>query len=458
MASPAPRLLARLLLGLGVLAASGCEVDVLNPGAADAGRRPVDAGFAPRPDARPLDAGVAEDAASAPDADPADAADPDAGAEPDAGTMDAGTMDAGAPIICDFETALDPAAARTVLIGHPFGAMIGQAGTEIRSLRLDPSGDLVDVGTRLDVGQRAARIAFTPSGALALVLGEDGRLVSVAVDAPDRLRVIDGVDLPRAGYGDLHLGAAGRIAWATGSNVDVSSGVSAIHVSCDGRLSVDAPAYLNVRLAESLAVLPGEQRAVLLGGQTVFAPIDPNDLRLLTRAGAGWVELAGFDIWMDFVDASRIAVSPDGATLVVPNRSVLSTEGGQVLVAGLVGDTIVETQRLMMQGDVSEVLFSPDGETVLISAGEGNRVQVFRHQAGRLTATTSLRGVGLADGMAMVERGPLAGTVLVPSVDPNGGPNIAILSITGPGTVSDRGQLELGSGSVQIPGPIGLVP
>jgi hypothetical protein len=60
--------------------------------------------------------------------------------------------------------------------------------------------------------------------------------------------------------------------------------------------------------------------------------------------------------------------------------------------------------------------------------------------------------------MAVVRSGALAGRVLLPSVDPNGGPNVAQLQITGPGAVRDLGQVELGPGSEVIPGAIAVRP
>ena len=58
----------------------------------------------------------------------------------------------------------------------------------------------------------------------------------------------------------------------------------------------------------------------------------------------------------------------------------------------------------------------------------------------------------------MVARGALSGRVYVPSVDPNGGPNVAVVEFGLPGVVTDLGQVELGNGNEQIPGPIAVTP
>jgi hypothetical protein len=102
------------------------------------------------------------------------------------------------------------------------------------------------------------------------------------------------------------------------------------------------------------------------------------------------------------------------------------------------------------------VLFSPDGRTLLLSQGEADKVAVFRVDAGSLVKTEDITRIGLAVQMAMVGRGTLSGTVLLPSVDAHG--NIAQLRIAGPGDADDLGQLELGSGFTNIPDGIAIQP
>jgi hypothetical protein len=63
-----------------------------------------------------------------------------------------------------------------------------------------------------------------------------------------------------------------------------------------------------------------------------------------------------------------------------------------------------------------------------------------------------VRGIGLAEQMVQVERGALTGLVLAPSVDPNGGPNVARVRIEGPGSARSLGQTELGNGQRGHPG------
>ena len=422
------------------------EADVTDAGlpdaaASDAG--PIDAGIA---DSGVADVPVLEDV-------PADVPEPPVDVAEDTG-VDAGVE----PPLCDLGDMGDPDKPRVVLTSHPFAAKVGQKGTDIRSLTLYPGGLPIDDGMVLDVGFVVARIAFVPSGAYALVLGEDGDLASVAVSGAADLTVVSKVELPSAGFGDLVVTADGTTVYAVGSNSVASGGVSTVYVDCDGALTVDGAAFFSIRLADSLALNPEEDLGVLLGGQAVFAPKDPDDLRLMAPTPAGMSEIGSFDVFQDFVGSGRIAMSPDGQTVLVPNNSYFSYEEGQISVLSVSPTSLVETKRITTLHGVSEALFSPDGQTALVSRPENNRVAILTDEGSGFEPTGEVKGIGLADQMALISRGQLDGTVLLPSVDSNGGPNIAVIRIDGVGIVSDLGQVELGSGSVNIPDAIAVMP
>ncbi len=411
------------------------------PGMSDAGAVDVPT---LTPDAN-LDAGPSTDARPAADAAPlADTAVP----APDAAV--------GA---CPDRPAIAPDAERVVLVGLPFTEQPGVRGTEIRGLMLESEGTLDDDGIRLDVGTAPARIAFAPHGITAFVLGEDGQLVSVFVANAEGMAVIDRVQLPGADYGDLHVSADGATIWVTGSNSDASSGISTVHVDCEGGLTLDEPAFFPLRLSESTAFLPGDERAVLLGGQAVFEPVDTNDIRLIERQPAGgFHEVGAFDVYHDFVSAGRIAASPDGRLVAVPNNSPFSEEGSEMVLLGVDGDAVREVDRVQSVEDASEALFSLDGQTLLLTQVEPGRVDVYSIADGRIAGASVITGIGLADQMARVERGPMADTILLPSIDPNGGPNISVLRITGPGQVEDLGEHALGDGARNIATAIAVQP
>jgi hypothetical protein len=396
------------------------------------------------------------DASPSDDVDAMDAADTDAGTV-DTDPADAEADDATPNGACDWMEPIDDTQPRPVLVSHPFTEDVEVRGTTVRLLQLRPDRSLVDTLATLDVGFRASRIEFAPSGELALVLGENGELASLSVG--DEAFVLDSVTLPSAAYGDLRFVAEEATAFVVGTNSvdtgDSRGGISTVRVACDGTLAVDDAAFFPLRLAESMAFV-GSDRAVVLGGQTVFEPVDPNDVRLLEWDKAGWVEIGAFDIFSDFVSAGGIAAASDEFVLI-PNASIASTESSQVRQVLVVGDVIEEFARIEGLVDPSEIVVASDGATALVSLVQENEVVVLeRAFDGRFMELERIGGIGLPDQMAHVESGPAAGTVLIPSVDVNGTSNIALLHFEAPGVVRDLGQRDLGGGLSAIPGAIGV--
>jgi hypothetical protein len=442
----APRA-APLLLAL----LAGCSGETLIPVDTDAG---------PRPDAQVLDAGVTPHdggaaADAAPDAGAEDAGFVDAGAE-DAGPVDAGPID----VPCGFDQ-LGPAdGPRVVLTSHPFTDDPQVPGTVIRSLSLAADGALTDVGTRLEVGTRVARIAFVPRGDLALVLGEDGTLVSVRVNGPQDLLRVDSVTLPSAGYGDLKVLADGQTVIVAGTNSTPGGGLSTVRLGCDGRLTVDTGLFFPLRLVSGFAFTSDEQTVWVAGGQALFDPgRDERDVRVLARRPDGtFVEKGAFDVFTDYLAAENVALSPDGSTFFVPNGLDFSSEADQLAVISVSGENLVSATRLTGITNLTQLLFAPDGATLLATRAESNRVAVLTQGALGWAVVDTIAGIGLGTQLAMVSRGSLTGLTLIPSVDTNGMSNVARLAVDAPGTVRDLGQLDLGMGFEQIPEAIAITP
>ncbi len=418
-----------LLLALGC-APLGSDED---PG--DASPRAPDAGAdldaeGPRPDLDP----------EAPDAGPR----PDAAAplEPDASLeLPCGQLAADAP--------------RVVLLGHPFSGEVGVDGTEVRSLTLPPDGLPLDDGVRLDVGTRPQALVAAPSGAFAVVLGEDGVLSSISTESAGTIAVVDTISLDGAGWSDLQMHPDGALLTAARHDVGAESGLYTVHLTCEGRLE-PAVGHYSLRLAAALALSPVDPtRGLLLGGQAVFEPEDPNDLRLVELVDDRWEERGAFNVYGDFVDATGIALSGDGRTALVPNGSPFSDDGQQIAVVRVEGDALREVDRLTDQGDVRRARFAPDGTTALVTDLEGGRVLVLRPKGESYEVVERIGGIGLPDDLGVVHRGPGRGTVLVPSTHPGSGPTLTVLRVEG-GAVQRVGDVLLGEGSENIPGPVSV--
>ena len=250
----------------------------------------------------------------------------------------------------------------------------------------------------------------------------------------------------------------GTRAIVVGNNSTADGGVNTVRVACDGTLTLDEAAFFPLRLAQSLAPIPGTDRALLLGGQAVFEPVDDNDVRLVEWTGSGWIEVAAYDIFGDFVNTDRIAFSGATNTLLIANSSPFSAEGNQMSVLQLEGDALTETERLMGINDPYETAFSPDGQIGLVTLFQPGRLIAYAQRDQGLVEVGSASGIGLAAQMAFVRRGSLAGTVLITSTDPSGAPNIAMLQIAPSGEVTDLGQTDFGDASSNIPDGITITP
>ncbi len=384
----------------------------------------------------------------------------DAGARGDAGDDDedgGDKTDAGVPgcdpVLDDFG---DPDRDRVVLVGQPYAAEIPDDGLVIRSLTLSVTDGLVDDGIRTDVGTRPERIEFARGGAYALVLGEDGALVSVQVCSTQNLLVVDTVQLPSAGYGDIRVADDGRSALIVGANSTETGGLSRVTIADDGQLVVDAPAFLPLRLSYSIAMLGGG-RALLLGGQVIyFEPQDPIDLHLLDVSGPAPVEVQGFDLWTDSVTPQRMAASPDGKYVLVPNNALFSAQTSQVQALEVTGNVVVERGRLLDLPDAAEAIFSPDGRHALVTQPQEDKVAIIDVDDGVFAVSGAIAGVGLADQMALVSRGALTGTVLVTSINQVG--RIAILQFDAAAGAVDTGHVDLGAGLESIPNAVAIMP
>ena len=351
--------------------------------------------------------------------------------------------------------------ARVLLLGMSFTEVPGVDGTLVRALNVD-DGVITAATDELDVGFRVARIAFVPSGRFAVVVGEDGGVVSVDVGDPAALAIVDREQLPAFGVGDVHVHPTPRgdsvVVYVINADVDAATaGVSVLTLGCDGQLAVDDDARLGLRLSSSLAFLPGD-RALLLGGQvTGFEPRDEFDLRLLSLTGAP-TQIGAFDVVTDFVDATRIAAARTGSFAVIPNSSAFSAEAGDVVVVDIVGDVVSERGRAPGFVNASEAVIAPDLSVAAVSVWEDDSVLIFDVTgAGAPTLITRLGNLGLAEQMAMLERGAHAGRVFVPIVSPAGGSFVVAVDV-GAGTGIRGAEFLLGDAIADIPVAVAVQP
>ncbi len=449
-------------LSIALLALAGC--DTSSPPSSSTPDAARDAAALDPLDAVVDSAAPTHDARTPADRGRIDASAPDLGA-PDLGAFDAGPPDLGPPdgglppgeVPCAHPLDPEPDRPRVALVSFPFSNVVGEHGTTLGAYDITLGGQLVPRAERLDLMSRPVRVRFLPSGRHAVALTEEGVVHSLAVEAAGAPVQVDAIALPGAGWTDLVVDPDGAHVHVTRRDVGAESGVYTVALDCAAGLHPLA-AHYGLRLADTLAIFPDDpDRALLIGGQTAFAPFDDDDTRLLVRRpDGGWAEQAAFDLWGDFVDTAGLAIAPDGRDALVPNGSPLSEEGGQVMVVDIDGDQLADRRRIEGMDDARAAWFHHGG-TALVTRLEPGRVSILRREDGAYAVIDELR-YGLPEDLALVQRGALDGVVVLPAISPATGSQIVTLQVHGDGIIDEIDVLPLPEGGDNIPGSVAVAP
>ena len=103
---------------------------------------------------------------------------------------------------------------------------------------------------------------------------------------------------------------------------------------------------------------------------------------------------------------------------------------------------------------------SPDGTVAAVSQFEEDAVRIFDVSGAADPALLStISGLGLADHLALVSRGAIAGRVFVPVVDPGSGDGfVAYVDIGAGNGVVGATRFRIGSTFEDIPVPVAVTP
>jgi hypothetical protein len=331
---------------------------------------------------------------------------------------------------------------RDVLVALPYDAR-GNAADVWAVVTLSTDGELSDAGTRVTMGRSTlGEAVFTPDGSLAIAPTSDGALA--VYDAAHR----DVVD--PAWDGGLYavrviMDPSGEWAWVIDGNWENNGGgLWRVAIDCTTGVLSDATRVVEARLPADL--LWWGERAILTG-RSIPGSTEGDDLAVL-----GWTDpptfVAGVDAFGDdeaiVADAAIVGdwvlLADNAAFTDIPNRIARVALGEPLEVASPVG----------VEDPISMVPF-PDGSArALVASGFGDALYVVDADAGTASRVAA-SGVQLPGAMVAVERGPLAGLVLVSEV---GGLRVVRLG----DAVVDDGVWSLGAGLDALPGAVGVAP
>ena len=365
-----------------------------------------------------------------------------------------------------------------VAVTFPFVDQIGEVGTEVGFYEWSTTG--LSLLARVDVGFRPDDVMILEDGLWAVVLGAEGELTTLDLSAsPPQIQ--NQLSLPSASYKGFQLyPQSTRLFYATAFNSTEDSGLFVFEVGCEGEFILyENEDALALRL--TFGAQPVKQSpdwVMVFGGQAVFDPIDPLDLRVYrfipqNEGGQGWESNAAFDVWTDFIDAEGVGVSSDGRDVVMVNASPFSDEGNQIRIAHLNPPqeqnqswTLESVQILENIRDPQRAVFDPGFDRVWVSQAEaGALFYLERSTVGTWQEGQRFTQLGLADHFVFSDRwdqfqgriNKQESWVWLPITQPSGGSYLARF-ISEENQVRALEPFELGSGAESLPDALDIWP
>ena len=347
---------------------------------------------------------------------------------------------------------------------------IGVNGEAVALYFTGPNGALSPYGERLMMGYRPKALSFSHDGEWLVVLGERGEVSSVDLRG-ERPILSQRLDLPSGVYRHLSIHPRSRRFETANGNSTDEGGVYTLDLDCEGGLSLAYDPFL-LRLTYGIdRASSAPHRAVVLGGQAIFEPIDDLDVRLLVEGEMGWTQVLGADIFTDFIDANHLAFSASGQRVGLVNGSPFSLEGGQVriLSADFNPPAIMELARFEDVTDARRALFTSDEQRLVVSQFEPGKVQLFDRNAEVWSRGETLSRLGLADDFvltappawATADQGADEEDVMwlwVPATAPQGGSAVHTFVLYPDAPTLELSSSSLSDGAENLPGGIAVWP
>ncbi len=389
---------------------------------------------------------------------------------------DAPPVDAGDLLLLDASVTADaaevgcdrPAAAadraRKVVISLPYEASNAKAN-RWAVWELDTSGALTATATTFDMGRGLdGSIAFTRDGAIGMVAQEDGTVGVFRFDG-------DAVTVVNAGWdGDgadgfwasrVIMGPESRRAYVLNSQWrNNGGGIYSVAIACDGTPTLEGLVAAS-KLPYMMTVLP-DGRALVAARDILDSATAGNDTFLVDLAAPPSVVATAAGFGDDEAIVGGAALTADRKYWLVGDINGFSaTAGDRVAVVSVSTDALAPVQVLAAVKDPIAILASPHDDFLLVASGFENAIYRIDYDPANTTAPMSFTGEitytgaspQLPGGMVMVERGSLAGMVLLSE---NQGVRRVRLGPTEP--ITDLGLTRSGSGVEWIVGAIGVQP
>ena len=347
---------------------------------------------------------------------------------------------------------------RVVVVSHTYDANQKPLG-EYEVLRLESNGNLTKTGTNFSMGRSTTgEIVFTPDGKLGFVATEKGNVGVFRVEPQGKITVLHAGFSGTFYASKLVMNEAGNRVYVIDAEWrNIGGGIYALDVDCNDNVT-DAGMIAPGKLPQGLAFLSGG-RAVVPAHDLLASPLDQH-LHLVDWSNPPNVISSTVAFGKDAPIISNLAVTQDEKYVFVGDNSGFSSVKNRVAVVEIDGKNLKAVQEVTPIEDPADIETSPFDNTALVSSGFGNALFVLSHDSNNATVPYSFKELSysvdtpqIPVDMVQIQRGALAGTVLVAEVT---GVRQVRFEKSGPPT--DVGRLDFGAGVENIVGSIGVQP
>jgi hypothetical protein len=357
--------------------------------------------------------------------------------------------------------ALGPAdGPRRVVVSRPYDAA-GANANVYEVLSLSAAGELARPGTTVELGRAiGGEIAFTPDGAVAIAVQEDGTLGVVRFE-PDGTPAV----VHAAFKGSFYAGSV--VVMPDGDHALVldpnwrnnGGGLYRVAIGCDGTLK-DEGLVAPAKLAGGLALLAGGRG--VLAAADVLASKAGDSAFLLDLGAAAPKLLGGADAFGDEnAIVSATVATHDGKFALIGDNNAFGDVPNRVAVVAVQPNGLAATQVLTPLEDPISIAVSPFDDAALVVSGFGNAFFALAYDPANAGAPFSVLGEvaykgkkpALPASAVTITRGGLTGRVLVAE-------NLGIRSVAfhAGAPIEDLGLYAFGGGTEQITGALGVSP
>jgi hypothetical protein len=346
---------------------------------------------------------------------------------------------------------------RSVLVAHPFAADQGE--WSVLSLSVD--GALTDTGQVLSAGRGPyGDVVFTPDGAIAFGVNDDGTLSVFEVGPTGEVALVD------PAFGGFYASRVvvepgGEVAWVVDGNwAENGGGLYRFSIDCDEASFGPPERVVEGKLPADLLFDPARDDRGLLVAREVPGTDPGDDVALLAWPDAAALMGGSEAFGDDEASVSDAVLTDDGRFALIGDFSGFSGIPNRVAIVEISDDDEVTPHAVLDDVyDPMALVASPLGDAVLVVSGYGDAVFVVTYDAGTgdfvFTGEPTYVGTSpqLPATASVVTRGELEGLILVAE---NQG--VRGMRFTGEGTVQDLGLLFGGGGNSAISGAMGIQP